>query len=121
MVKSTFHNVRHITIGGSKFSPAILLNLISTLEHVSELHLQGCEASPAPEGCDSLPNLPSLRGHLSISDPRTSIINLLSHLHLPLHSLSHASRALPPENKVIDACAASLENLEIRMVINWGV
>jgi hypothetical protein len=122
MLKSDLRNVCHVEVAYCTLSPVILINLVSALEHIRGLRLQGCTVTAVLEGDDNFPSLPPLQGHLSISEsPYSNTTSLLSRVVLPLRSLHHVSRALLSENKLINACAGSLENLEIRMVVDWSM
>lgn len=123
LLRSLFPTVRRVTVVASTLSPAIVLNLISLLEHMSELRLQRCHLSTTLEGDDNLPSLPPLEGRLVLHEsdpPHSAITSLLSRIPLPLRSLCYKSMGLPSENKLIDACAESLENLEVRMIASCG-
>lgn len=120
MLKLSFPNVRRIAVLSSLLSPSALLNLLSTLECVGEVRLRGCRLNRPIKRDDNLPSLPPLHGRLSISDPHSTITGPLSTIPLPLRSLTYTSRAFPPEKEIINACAGSLENLEVRMFVDWG-
>jgi len=123
MLKSFLPNVSHIKVVHCTLNPVILINLVSTLDHRSELCLQGCGVTTVLEEDDNLPSLPPLQGRLSISDSRHLYLDpmgLLSRVALPLRSLDCTSRIHPSENKLIGACAGSLENLEVKMVVDWS-
>lgn len=119
MLRSSFPDIRRISVRSSSLTPSVLLNLVSTLERVHVVSLRRCRLNNPTEG-DGLPTLPFLHGRLSISDPHFAITGLLGRIPLPLRSLRYVSRAFPPEKKIIDACAVSLENLEVKMLIDWG-
>ena len=123
LLKSLFPNLRRVAVVASTFSPPTALNLISILEHISELRLQGCHLGANLEGDDNLPSLPPLRGRLVLSGSypsHSAIIGLLSRIPLPLRSLCHKPIGLSSEHKLINACAGSLENLEVRMMASCG-
>jgi len=116
MLKSGF-NVHRVAVEDSTLSSITLLNLVSTLERVSELHLLWCRVS-ATLADDNLPSLPPLQGCLFLSEshpPPSAVTNLLSRTSLPLRSLSHMSPRFPPETELIGACAGTLENLQIQI------
>jgi len=122
LLKSLFPNVRRVAVVLSTLSAAAALNLISILEHMSELRLQRCQFT-ALEGNDSLPTLPPLQGRLVLSEshpPHSAITSQFSRTPLPLRSLCYTLIGLPPENKLIDTCAGTLETLEVRMVARSG-
>lgn len=120
ILKSSFPNIRRIDVLSSSLSPSVLLNLVGTLERVHDLRLRRCRLSRATEGDNRPPSLPPLRGRLYISDPHSAIVGLLSQIPLPLRSLCYTSRVFPPEKKIIDACSGSLENLEVRILVDLG-
>lgn len=121
MLKSDLRNVCRVEVAYCTLSPVILINLVGALEHIGGLRLQGCRVTTALERGNNLPSLPPLQGHLSISETFDSnTTSLLSRVVLPLRSLHHVSRTLPSENNLINACAGSLENLEVKMVVDWS-
>ena len=120
MLKSDLRNVC-AEVAYCALGPVILINLVSALEHIGGLRFKGCRVTTVLEGDHNLPNLPPLQGHLSISEsPDSDTTSLLSRVVLSLRSLHHVSRTLPSENRLINACAGSLENLEVKMVVDWS-
>ena len=122
LLKSLFPNVHRVIVVASMLSAAAALNLVSILEHTSELRLNQCHFTPLGRN-DSLPTLPPLQGRLVLSEshpPHSAITSLLSRIPLPLRSLSHDFVGLPSENKLIEACGGSLEILEVRMLASLG-
>lgn len=120
MLKLSFPNIRRIFVRGSMLNPFVLLNLVSTLERVDQLCLMLCTLDLDIEIDKSPPGLPPLHGCLIVDDPYYSVTVLLSRIPLPLRSLRYASRAHTPEQGFINACAGSLENLQVIMLIDWG-
>lgn len=126
MLNSVFRTVRHVVVVASTLSPATLLNLVSNLERMSVLGFQRCRLNAALGEDDNFPSLPPLQGRLFLSGsddspPHLTLPSLLSRVHLPLRSLHHTSTALPSDNKLISACAGSLEELDVSVLVNWGM
>ena len=122
LLKSLFPNVRRVAVVASTLSAVAVLNLIGILEHMSELRLERCHCIDLG-GDDSLPTLPPLQGRLILYEPRSphfAITSLLSRIPLPLRSLCYKQIGLPSENKFVDSCAGSLENLELGIVASLG-
>ena len=118
-LKSSFPNPRSVVFGDSLFSRSTLVNSIGALERLDMLHIQNCYPMPPTED-EKIPSLPPLNGQLSILDFNVFTINELSQIPLRLRSLRYASIGLPAENKLINAWAESLENLEVSMFVDWG-
>ena len=122
LLKSLFPTVHRVTVVASTLSAAAALNLVRILECMGELRFQRCHFT-ALEGNVNLPTLPTLRGRLILSEsypPHSTMTSLLSRTPLPLRSLCFEPFGLPSENKLIDACAGSLEDLEVRVVASLG-
>ena len=67
MPESDLHNFYHVTVTYCTPDPFILINLVSAIEHVDGLRLQGCGVTTPSEGHDNLPSLTKSLIHIRIA------------------------------------------------------